>query len=426
MPKFENVYIFVVDALRQDYLPSSVRDAGVSINTISSSTISPTSFASIASGLHPQEHGVKTFFHTINPNTSILNLNEYNTSFWQIILNGGVDQTLGQDSQERVAPEDIKPPFVYIERDLSTHAPYNEWTTADFEASDNPRTIWGDRIKDSMWDRFSGDWRTIRRKYQSGAETAAERFFDRIDMLESRDLLKNTLVIFTSDHGELLGEYGEKSHSTPVVSELVRVPTVLFSANVDIESQINRSLMSHVDIVATIEDVLQIDLPWNVSGKSIFSSGTDWGYNEYHIPQESTETKKIAPRHRQYEERVRSVWDMTGGHVFKHISQPEELNLQSRLFGPPNYESEISRLRYLLLMVGRHLPVVGSSWAKLRTVTEAVSYHKDQHVQIGNPKMSLSEVTRLLDKLESEHAHNADIIRMSEEQLNHLEHLGYQ
>jgi len=48
----KNVYIFVADALRKDYLPNDIKKEGTFVDTIASSTISLTSFASIVSGLH--------------------------------------------------------------------------------------------------------------------------------------------------------------------------------------------------------------------------------------------------------------------------------------------------------------------------------------------------------------------------------------
>jgi len=198
---FNNVYVFVADALRADYLPASIQEKGVYIDTIASSTISPTSFASIVSGLHASEHGVKTFFHNLSQRTSILSLDDYNTHFWQVILKGGLYDVLGQDPAKSVRPSDIEPPFIYIERENSTHAPYDEWKKEYYSESDDPRTIWGDRDTEDMWGRFNGDWDTVRERYRSGAETAAHRFTDRIDMLREKDILDETLLIFTSDHG---------------------------------------------------------------------------------------------------------------------------------------------------------------------------------------------------------------------------------
>jgi arylsulfatase A-like enzyme len=46
-----------------------------------------------------------------------------------------------------------------------------------------------------------------------------------------RGILDDSLVIFTSDHGELLGEYnGLYHHQTPVVPELVYVPLAFAGA----------------------------------------------------------------------------------------------------------------------------------------------------------------------------------------------------
>lgn len=46
--------------------------------------------------------------------------------------------------------------------------------------------------------------------------------------LEERGVLQHTLVIVTSDHGDLFGEYGLEGHSNALYLPLVRVPLLLF------------------------------------------------------------------------------------------------------------------------------------------------------------------------------------------------------
>ncbi|TKX83077.1 DUF229 domain-containing protein, partial [Halorubrum sp. SS5] len=65
----------------------------------------------------------------------------------------------------------------------------------------------------------------LRREYRKGVQASAERFLERIGTLKNRGILDETLVIFLSDHGELLGEYGGfYGHILPATPELVHVP----------------------------------------------------------------------------------------------------------------------------------------------------------------------------------------------------------
>ena len=59
------LYIFVADALRYDYMPD-LNVPGSLIKTVAASTNSPTSFATLTSGLHPWEHGLYTFVQQID------------------------------------------------------------------------------------------------------------------------------------------------------------------------------------------------------------------------------------------------------------------------------------------------------------------------------------------------------------------------
>jgi hypothetical protein len=44
----DNVYIFVADALRRDYLPDEIKEIGEYVPTISAGTNSPAGFSSIS------------------------------------------------------------------------------------------------------------------------------------------------------------------------------------------------------------------------------------------------------------------------------------------------------------------------------------------------------------------------------------------
>jgi hypothetical protein len=45
-----------------------------------------------------------------------------------------------------------------------------------------------------------------------------------INILREKNVLRNSLVIVCSDHGELLGEYGKVQHGTFLYDELLKVP----------------------------------------------------------------------------------------------------------------------------------------------------------------------------------------------------------
>lgn len=77
--------------------------------------------------------------------------------------------------------------------------------------------------------------------------------------LEDLGALDSTLVVFTSDHGESLGEHGEKTHGIFIYDATIRVPLILrlptlFSPGAEYHGPVRT-----VDIMPTVLSVLKLD-----------------------------------------------------------------------------------------------------------------------------------------------------------------------
>jgi uncharacterized sulfatase len=87
-----------------------------------------------------------------------------------------------------------------------------------------------------------------------------------LDCLNRRGLAENTIVIFTTDHGELLGDHGLWMKGPFHYEQLVRVPMIVrwprgFSGGRRISG-----LFSHVDIVPTLLSAAGLEIPSEVDG----------------------------------------------------------------------------------------------------------------------------------------------------------------
>ncbi|MGD8536527.1 MAG: sulfatase-like hydrolase/transferase [Candidatus Aminicenantes bacterium] len=87
------------------------------------------------------------------------------------------------------------------------------------------------------------------------------------DYLESNNLMENTLVVLTGDHGEALGDHGETSHGYFAYNCTLWVPLIIVgpgikAAHVD-------DYVSHIDIFPTICDVLGTEKPDYLQGISL-------------------------------------------------------------------------------------------------------------------------------------------------------------
>ncbi|MCK5711996.1 MAG: sulfatase-like hydrolase/transferase, partial [Hyphomicrobiaceae bacterium] len=87
-----------------------------------------------------------------------------------------------------------------------------------------------------------------------------------LDALDDLDLWKDTVVVFTSDHGEGLGEHEEDTHSYFVYDSTMRVPLIFWGAARVPRGLVVSPLVRTVDITPTILDLLGIEQPKKFNG----------------------------------------------------------------------------------------------------------------------------------------------------------------
>jgi len=86
--------------------------------------------------------------------------------------------------------------------------------------------------------------------------------------LEDLGLIEKTLVVFTSDHGESLGEHGERTHGIFVYDATTKVPLLLAGPGVPTGDRVD-DLVRTIDIVPTILDLLGLGGESDLDGASL-------------------------------------------------------------------------------------------------------------------------------------------------------------
>jgi tetratricopeptide (TPR) repeat protein len=89
-----------------------------------------------------------------------------------------------------------------------------------------------------------------------------------LDILEKRNALDSTVVVFTSDHGEALQEHGEREHGLFLYEAATRVPLVLYGGNIPRGRRIEQAA-SLIDAAPTVLGVLGINPPAEFQGQSL-------------------------------------------------------------------------------------------------------------------------------------------------------------
>lgn len=104
-----------------------------------------------------------------------------------------------------------------------------------------------------------------------------------LDALRERDILDNTLVIVTADHGEEFFEHGGVGHRRTLLEEQLQAPLVMRLPGLLPAGARVRGLGGHEDLFPTILDVLGVPAPQGLLGRSLMPlvTGADDGADRY-------------------------------------------------------------------------------------------------------------------------------------------------
>lgn len=295
LPEIENVCVFMADALRWDHLPDAVANRGLTYKTVAASLTTHTSLPSMFTGLHPRRHGVLSWQHRIPDVPHLLDIDGLDDGYYmpgdESVTDDGTFSVLRRD--ERRVLSELDAPWTYFERHHGGHAPFN---AAGWEGS------WEEFV-----DEFAGDTDKHRQWYRKAVTGTVEDFENRLETIRDRGEEHETLLVFTSDHGEYLGESGLVDHTSPMRPETVYVPTVFVHPDLPAGVQADH-VMRHVDLFPTVLDALRQSIPPHVDGESLLESRPSRGYSL----SASNVYFRGEPRH-VYE--AAGIWDGNGGWV---------------------------------------------------------------------------------------------------------------
>ena len=96
----------------------------------------------------------------------------------------------------------------------------------------------------------------VKELYNKEVESVDQRVGKILDLLEKNHAENNTIIIFTSDHGEGFGEHDFFGHAYTQYNELIHVPLIIYAPG--IESKRIKTRVQHLDLMSTIADLLGI------------------------------------------------------------------------------------------------------------------------------------------------------------------------
>ena len=90
-----------------------------------------------------------------------------------------------------------------------------------------------------------------------------------VEHLEATEQLENTVIIFTSDHGESLGDHGLLQKGCRFYEGLVRIPLILSWPGHFLNTVQRHALVELLDLTSTIVELAGLEQPEYMQGKSL-------------------------------------------------------------------------------------------------------------------------------------------------------------
>jgi choline-sulfatase len=285
-----NVLLITFDTTRADRIGFQSGREGVTPNldrlasrgawfetAIASQPLTAPSHASILTGLYPYHHGVRNNgTHTLGTDRTtlaeMLKKAGYRTQaiVSSFVLDSRFGFAQGFDGYDDDLTGGLKPNAVFKEIEASRVAEKAlRWLDVQ-KASEEPFFLWLHFYDPhAEYDPPAEIAAKFAQDPYSGEIHYADQQLGRIlEELEKQGKLADTLIVFTADHGESLGEHGEKAHGVFIYDATTRVPLLFAGPGVPRSPRVG-TLARGVDIVPTIAELLDLDPAANADGASL-------------------------------------------------------------------------------------------------------------------------------------------------------------
>jgi arylsulfatase A-like enzyme len=172
-----------------------------------------------------------------------------------------------------------------------------------------------------------------------------------LNYLDAHNLSENTIVVFTSDHGEMLGAHG-RIQKRMFFEESVRVPFLLRWRGTVQPDSTQKGCLNTPDIMPTLLELLGLPIPFEMEGYSFAKLAL--GISQANQPEYAFMLSMMEGKFNHHEE-WRGIRDRRLTYVkmqrsqaeflFDHQTDPRELN---NLSEDPAYQQDLNHYRSIL------------------------------------------------------------------------------
>lgn len=158
--------------------------------------------------------------------------------------------------------------------------------------------------------------------------------------------LDRTIILFTSDHGDMAGEHGSIYKSVNCSwDELMRVPLIVsYPPKVRMNSS-SKALVSNVDVLPTLMEMIGTDIPESVDGKSFLAVLEDPDLDHRDIVFTSVMGTNFMAVSDEWKYDLNINRDIPD-ELYDRVNDPGEMN---NLINEPEYEETAALMRESIL-----------------------------------------------------------------------------
>lgn len=132
-----------------------------------------------------------------------------------------------------------------------------------------PRARWEYRLQQDNFPETEQQWRRYVSNYLGALRMIDDQIKRLTEYLEKRNLSKKTLVVFTSDHGDYLMDYGLGRKGVGLYEDLTHTPQIWWGYGVKPSQSLDKVFTSMADLMPTMCEAMGAEIPQGVQGRSL-------------------------------------------------------------------------------------------------------------------------------------------------------------
>jgi arylsulfatase A-like enzyme len=184
------------------------------------------------------------------------------------------------------------------------------------------------------------DIKEMRRHYYAKVTQIDEQIGFIMDTLEKKGLLDNTIIVFTSDHGENLGDH-QAIYKWLMTEQTTRIPMIIRMPGAKRGGTLDDKLFTQMDIGPTLLDFAGVNIPAYLDGHSNLQRTSEGDMSE--APDKVYCQDNYLTMVRTEKRRLVNYAGQPYGEYYDIENDPWEFN---NLYDLPEYQDEIKQLKF--------------------------------------------------------------------------------